>query len=323
VSKISSLRSTKCSIDVRNLSLESFRLPTDGRKWKQAARSRSALLCRIASYANPDGTFIGQCGQNWSPSLRTLLKHISQKSYYRLTDDLQRLGLLSWTRERHHERRAYTIHLPEQVSDSPQNPSGTGVILDAKHPEQVSHSPEQVSPRHRTGVTMGDHPTLSDLPTKERADKAVAKTAPVRSWSKANPADRESAKSLVEEIKRVALDITEGQATFYAKASQSMAKTILEKSLKREFVLAAVRERVSDMVGNSFRLQHCGAELAEMLGPITEYKIAATAAKESLERSIASSVESGIAERRAASAALSAKAREEEALAAKLGDSPF
>jgi hypothetical protein len=313
---------TKCSIEVRNLPLEAFRLPTDGRKWKQSARSRCALLGRLATYANPDGTFTRN-GINYSPSLLTLLKHVSQKSYYRLADDLQRLGLLSWTREKHHERREYTIHLPEQVLDSSQNPSGTGVILEVEQPEQVSDSPEQVSPRHRTGVTMGEHPSFPSLPSKERAEKAVAQAAPARSWSKANPADKERALLLVEDIKRVALKLTEGAATFYPKASRAMAKTILEKNLDRESVLLAVRERVLDIAGDSFRLQHCGSELAEMLGPIVEYKIEAKEAKESEERNVAASIEAGIASRRAASDTASARIRAEEELAAKLGDSPF
>ena len=81
----------------------------------------------------------------------------------------------------------------------------------------------------------------------------------------------------------MALEVSEGTATFYANACRSMAQTILENNLDREPVLAAVRSRVSDMVGDSFRLQNCGSELAEMLGPMVGYKIAAQAANERQE----------------------------------------
>jgi hypothetical protein len=160
-------QSPKCTIIIRNLPLDRFRLPGDGRKWKQAARSRSELLVRLSTYANGDGTFVRN-GQNYSPSFETMEKHVARKSFYRITDALRAAGLLSWTREKHYERRVYTIHLPEtgvtfeekQVSDS----QITGVTLDGSSQNQVSHSPDQVSHSPKTGVTMGHYPSL---PSKE------------------------------------------------------------------------------------------------------------------------------------------------------------
>jgi hypothetical protein len=160
-------QSPKCTVTVRNLPLDRFRLPGDGRKWKQAARSRSELLVRLSTYANGDGTFVKN-GENFSPSWKTLTKHLAKKSLDRHCDALQRLGLLSWSRENHYARRVYTIHLPEtgvtfdekQVSDS----RITGVTLDGEDSEQVSHSPEQVSHSPKTGVTMARVPSL---PSKE------------------------------------------------------------------------------------------------------------------------------------------------------------
>jgi hypothetical protein len=160
-------QSPKCTITVRNLPLDRFRLPGDGRKWKQAARSRSELLVRLSTYANGDGTFVRN-GENFSPSWETLTKNVAKKSLDRHCDALHRLGLLSWTRENHYTRRVYTIHLQEtgvtfgekQVSDS----QITGVTLDAGDQEQVSHSPEQVSHSQKTGVTMARVPSL---PSKE------------------------------------------------------------------------------------------------------------------------------------------------------------
>jgi hypothetical protein len=58
----------KCSIELRDLPLERFRLPTDRRKWEAAARSRRMVLEFIASFANGDGSFNGKTG-NFSPSM--------------------------------------------------------------------------------------------------------------------------------------------------------------------------------------------------------------------------------------------------------------
>jgi len=160
-------KSLKCSQIVRNIPLERYRLPADGRKWMQVARSRSELLVRLSTYANGDGTFVGENGINYSPSFETLEKHIARKSFYRLSDALRDTGLLSWTREKHYERRIYTIHLDqvplrpksgvkldaEQVSDSPE-PS---VTADGNDSNQVSHWPE-------SGATRDNHPSL---PSKE------------------------------------------------------------------------------------------------------------------------------------------------------------
>src|ERR1700730_6526719 len=110
----------KCSQQVRNTPLERYRLPDDGRKWRQRARTRSALLLRLSSYGNGDGTFVKN-GRNYSPSLKTLLNHIGHGSFYELTNELRDAGLLSWTREKHYERRIYTIHLPESGPAFDQN----------------------------------------------------------------------------------------------------------------------------------------------------------------------------------------------------------
>ena len=163
-------QSLKCSQQVRNIPLERYRLSTDGRKWKQAARGRSGLLLRLSSYANGDGTFVRN-GRNYSPSLKTLLNHVGHGSYYRLVDDLRSAGLLSWTREKHYERRIYTIHIPESgpAFDPEQIPDSeiTGPAFDdgsenqvPHSQDQVPHSPEQVPHSQITGPTSDNHPSL-------------------------------------------------------------------------------------------------------------------------------------------------------------------
>jgi len=170
-------QSLKCSLQVRNIPLERYRLSTDGRKWKQAARGRSGLLLRLSSYANGDGTFVRN-GRNYSPSLKTLLNHVAHGSYYRLVDDLRSAGLLSWTREKHYERRIYTIHIPESgpKSDPEQIPDSgtTGPTFDDDREDQVPHSQdqvphssEQVPHSQKTGPISDKHPSLPSVPSKE------------------------------------------------------------------------------------------------------------------------------------------------------------
>jgi hypothetical protein len=183
-------QSLKCSQVVRAIPLERFRLPGDGRKWHQAARSRKAFLLHLSSYANGDGTFTGvENGRNYSPSLKTLVKDFSRASYTRITGALQTLGLLSWTREKHYMRRIYTIHVQNQCSDSTESvlrldgqpqeqcshspeqcsDSTESVLrLDGQPQEQCSHSPEQCSDSTKSVLTSVHHPSLpSEEPSKE------------------------------------------------------------------------------------------------------------------------------------------------------------
>jgi hypothetical protein len=104
--------SLKCTVIVRAMLLESFRLSRDGRKWKQAARSRYDFLVWLSTWSNGDGSFIGATGIDYSPSEKTIATHVASSSYYELSDALQKLGLLSWTRpQTHYGRRSFTIHL--------------------------------------------------------------------------------------------------------------------------------------------------------------------------------------------------------------------
>jgi hypothetical protein len=197
-------QSLKCSQQVRNIPLERYHLPADGRKWKQAARSRSDFLVRLSTYANGDGTFVRN-GRNYSPSLKTLLAHVGHGSYYRLTDDLQASGLLSWTREKHYERRIYTIHLPEtgpaldlnQVPDS----EITGPTFASEDQNQVPHSLEQVPHSQITGPTNGNHPSLPSLPSgkDQREREPSANEKPKPSLSLPSPSASAAAKTSGQE----------------------------------------------------------------------------------------------------------------------------
>ena len=124
----------------------------DGRKWKQAARSRSDLLSRLATYANPDGTFASEDGKkNFSPSPKKLQRHYPRKTLYRLSNDLRQLGLLSWDREKkHYGRRTYQINFQSQEGAEPEQDQGSD-----SPEEQGSYSPEQGSDSQITGVMVG------------------------------------------------------------------------------------------------------------------------------------------------------------------------
>jgi hypothetical protein len=164
---------TKCSIDVRNLPLEAFRLPTDGRKWKQSARSRFAVLHYLSSFANPDGTFVGEHGKNFSPSHETLIKKFSKGTLHYTTTALQELGLLSWTREeKHYGRRTYTIHLPEHSQDSPETSPITLSTLDGEKAEHSQNSAEHSQRSTITLSTSNPNPSIPSLPTKANTPSA-------------------------------------------------------------------------------------------------------------------------------------------------------
>jgi hypothetical protein len=168
---------TKCSQEIERIPLEAFRLPKDGRKWKQSARSRCNLLLRISVKANPDGTFIGSRGQNFSPSFERLSKHVSRGSYTYLTNDLRDLGLLSWTRENHYARRVYTIHLPDTTPNQYQDSPESLPRLDDETQNQYQDSSISVSTSMR----------VPSLPTKERADKSIPTPEPIQKPETVSP----------------------------------------------------------------------------------------------------------------------------------------
>ena len=180
---------TKCSQEIESLPLETFRLPTDGRKWKQAARSRVGLLLRLSVKANPDGTFTGKEGQNYARSFETLVlksAHLSRGSYTRLTNALRDLGLLSWTRKNHYARREYTIHLPEHSPDSPKQYPDSESELAKEGENHYPHSPEPLPTLDAETQNHYPHSSKSlstmvrvpSLPTKERADKGFQTPEP-------------------------------------------------------------------------------------------------------------------------------------------------
>jgi hypothetical protein len=84
--------------------------------------------------------------------------------------------------------------------------------------------------------------------------------------------------ALVQDIKKVALDASEGKAVFYGKNTKAIEEALRSlPSPDRDSILSAVRNRVRDM--DEFQLKHCGSELAEMLVALIEYKYEAREAR--------------------------------------------
>jgi hypothetical protein len=144
---------SRCAHKVRNLPLERFRLPTDGRKWKSAARSRAFVLTHISDWSNDDGTFIRN-GKDYSPSEQTLLRRLDRATLYRRTMDLRLLDLLDWERSNRHNGRTYLItadapypddFLPREKPNREVSHSSIPEVSDSGC--EVSHSIPEVSPR--------------------------------------------------------------------------------------------------------------------------------------------------------------------------------
>jgi hypothetical protein len=159
----------KCFIELRALPLEQFRLPTDGRKWKEIARSRRMVLEFIASFADGDGT-VGK----FSPSIEKQSKHngFSKPWVLHIHDDLKQLGFLEWTRDRksnRNQRRYYTIMLPVEAPGSEGSRSTLEFTCTKSTPEftqQVNYSSEQVNSRVYPAGKVQSLP-IRLLPSKE------------------------------------------------------------------------------------------------------------------------------------------------------------
>jgi hypothetical protein len=123
----------RCTLDLRNIPIETYKHPSFGRNWKATAQKLRALLMELSSYANPDGT-LGK----FSPSMETLKEHHAERTLYRYMDFLSDLGFLTWDRRDHHNRRQYTILIPR----GPNGGVKEHLPISKKHlPESLEHLP--------------------------------------------------------------------------------------------------------------------------------------------------------------------------------------
>jgi hypothetical protein len=178
----------KCTNIVKRMPKERFRLPEDGeRKWKGVAARRKALLIELSTYANGDGTFIGVNGRDYSPSIETLLESASsERSLYRTLDALQTLKYLKWTREKHYQRRSYTILLPSIANhlsyqgtnllpNQPESPAKSEAET-ADHLPNETKSPATACRDIRPGPSLEEpSPTAPEKKSRVAADKCFSK----------------------------------------------------------------------------------------------------------------------------------------------------
>lgn len=151
---------SKCLIEIRNLPLERFRMAHDGRKWKQVARSRSLVLVYIATFADGDGN-VGK----YSPGIERQTKRhgFTARWLYRLHDDLNALGFLSWKRENRQEKREYTITIPTDPDVNYSQASDVNYSLsDVKYSSpDVNYSASDVNSRVSATVLPSKEPSVS------------------------------------------------------------------------------------------------------------------------------------------------------------------
>jgi hypothetical protein len=126
--------SVKCVRDIREFPPESYRLPTDGRKWKRVCSERRMLANHLATYANGDGTSI-------TAGVARFVREtgMARSTMFRRLDELSKLGVLNkhgLTCERGTARRSIEtsrLRLPgePEVSDrEPEVPDTQGRSLE-------------------------------------------------------------------------------------------------------------------------------------------------------------------------------------------------
>jgi hypothetical protein len=308
----------KCSIEVSKLPLDLFLRANDGRKFLLKCRHRKALLLALASFANPDGT-------SCYPSTETLSVQVCQSrwSVAAYLRDLQagELGFVvkggyAW------EDGPRVRRLIMPVADDAKI-YGPGVRDSRSRSEGFA---EQECGIEKQECGLGPYTTRQyldppELDPKERDQKSPSALASLsHSKPKAAGRDRAEAKALVNEIKKAALDASDGKVVFYAKNSKAIEQALIDNpALARESLLVAVRTRVQEMGTDEFRLAHCGSEIAEMLAPLVEYKTDARKAQARQDAEYAAVIAAAAERHRREEEELLAKRAEAEAETSMVG----
>ena len=161
--------SVKCVRDIREFPPESYRLPSDGRKWRAVCAERRSVAMQLATYANGDGTSI-------ETGVARLMREtgIPRSTLFRRLDELRTLGILNskhgLTKEHGTARRSLTVsklRAPE-VSDSESE------VSDRPKPEVPISTPE-VSDR-KPEVSNGK----TEVPNSEPEVPRICETQPTK-----------------------------------------------------------------------------------------------------------------------------------------------
>jgi hypothetical protein len=248
--------SQKCTNVVKRIPKEQFRLPSDGdRKWKAVASKRKQTLIEISTYANGDGTFIGQTGIDYSPSIETLMDSASSpRTLYRVLDGLKELKFLDWTRESHYKRRSYTINLPATVpepgnhlpdSDEKHLPNqGQESETPAKSTvEKANHLPNETKTPAIACTDIRLLPSFKE-PSKEEPSEKTPSDSFLRARAKIN---EQEAETLTDYLISKMLDVDPNANGFSLKVKAEMQRAIKTYCPTKD-VLKVI---AFDMVGRS------------------------------------------------------------------------
>lgn len=163
-------RPLRLSRDLRDIPLDRYRLPKDGRKWKAIARERMALAEWLGTHGDGDGSRI-------YPGVDSMIRHFgwSRRKTFYLLADLKELGLLSsagLTSE--HGTRKRRINLEAfhgaGVQDSPRagvQDSRAGVQSNVAHDRHLTD---------RIQMVGGEQSSVSSL--SARTDKPMTALSP-------------------------------------------------------------------------------------------------------------------------------------------------
>ena len=135
------------------------------------------------------------------------------------------------------------------------------VGIDNGNPPSPEQNPSRGEQTHRVASVNpspdGEEEVIEEIIEEIKEEKRARRPGVAFSFSrsfqskpKAAGRDKTEAMALVNEIKKVALDASDGKAVFYAKNSQAIEDALIDNpALARDALLSAVRTRVQDMGG--------------------------------------------------------------------------
>jgi hypothetical protein len=193
-------KSLKCVQDIRDVSPEGYRLPSDGRQWSHVCRRRRELAGFLATFANPDGSSIEAGIKRMAHALG-----VSTRTINNLLEDLRQLGFLAdgkltgFKGTRRRALKVAAINRTRTVAQSSVSDAQTSVPTDAQTtaPDAQTTAPDTQSspvrkpesredcaqpPSDRSLPPPTDSAPENGAPVKKAAEEGVAAKAKIESW---------------------------------------------------------------------------------------------------------------------------------------------
>lgn len=176
-------RPLRLSRNLRDIPVDTYRLPRDGRKWRSRAQDRMVLAGWLATHGDADGSRI------W-PAVASIMRHFgwSRRKVFYLLADLKELQLMeSGGLTREHGNRVRRMNLRSFLGAGVQDSAGAGVHDSRALPGAGVHD-------SRAGVQSNVAPNRHLTDTKDlnlRPGRAVENSTPQ------NPAAQTAASSPV------------------------------------------------------------------------------------------------------------------------------